>query len=197
MNLKGCELFSVFEVVNYYRDIVDKDMDIFSMDINEIRQYFSEDLQSNGILLTLLTKILKKKVDFLLGVLCKEDVKKEVKRVFVESIKEQTGLSDATIEDLLMLDSFKEKLRKPKAKTPKRITYQEFKDLTKQEILNSVCCSFDYKDYAKIIYNQLKIGSFKIKDYRDFIGLMYAIYFYDLDFSVLSKVDCLRFCSVE
>ncbi len=191
MNLQSCDVFSV---VRYYREIIDSDVDIFSMDINQIKEYFSEDLQLNGILLTLLTKILKKKVEFLLGVLSKDDVKKEVKKIFVESIKEETGLSDATIEDLLMLDSFREKLKKPKTKIPKRITYQEFKDLTKQEILSAVACSVDYNKYAEIIYNQIKNGSFKIKDYRDFIGLMYALSFYDIDLSDLSKVDYVRFC---
>ncbi len=71
-----------------------------------------------------------------------------------------------------MLDSFREKLKKQKAKTSKRITYQEFKDLAKQDILDAIACSVDYNKY------------------RYFTGSMYTLtFYYDIDLSEFSKVS--------
>lgn len=179
----------VFSVIRYYRQLLESDIDLFSLSLDELKEYFSEDLETNGIILSLLTKILKRKVEILESMLIKQDNKQEIKRIFKEVLKEETGLDELTIEELLMIDSFRDKLRKPKSIKPQRISYKEFQELTKQEVLNAVSHSVDYNELARDIYERIKKGVFRIKTYRDFIGLMYAIYLFDdLDFDLVSKV---------
>lgn len=179
----------VFSVIRYYRQLLESDIDLFSLSLDELKEYFSEDLETNGIILSLLTKILKRKVEILESMLVKQDNKQEIKRIFKEVLKEETGLDELTIEELLMVESFRDKLRKPKSIKPQRISYKEFQELTKQEVLNAVSHSVDYNELAKDIYERIKRGVFRIKNYRDFIGLMYAIYLFDdLDLDLVSKV---------
>ena len=178
----------VFSIIRYYRELLESNVDLFSLSLDEIKEYFSDDLETNGILLSLLAKILKRKVEILEGLAIKQDNKQEIKRIFKELLKEETKLDDLTIEQLLMVDSFKEKLKKPKAVKPQRISYKEFRELTKQEILQAVSHSIDYNEYAKEVYQKIKEGTFRIRNYRDFIGLMYAIFLFEVDFGFIEKL---------
>lgn len=178
----------VFSVIRYYRQLLESDIDLFSLSLDELKEYFSEDLETNGIILSLLTKILKRKVEILESMLVKQDNKQEIKRIFKEVLKEETGLDELTIEELLMIDSFRDKLRKPKSIKPQRISYKEFQELTKQEVLNAVSHSVDYNELARDIYERIKKGVFRIKTYRDFIGLMYAIYLFDFDLGLVDGI---------
>jgi len=76
-----------------------------------------------------------------------------------------------------MIDSFREKLRKPKAVKPVKISYQEFQEITKNQIKEVLFEDTDYNAYAKEIAKKIRKGIFEIRNYKDFIGLMFAITF--------------------
>ena len=180
------EAVEIFEFVKIYKELIEKvkteKLNPFEIDINQLKELISDDLITNGLIISLLTKILKLKAEYLEKQLIPEEEKEEkIKKVFKQVLQEETDLSEDDIEDLLMIESIKAKLRKPKAVNPPKISYQEFQKITKGEIIEVLYEDTDYNNYAKEIYRKIKNNTFKIRSIQDFIGLMFAIYNYNLN----------------
>lgn len=177
----------VFGFINLYKDLIEKvkkeNLNPLEIDIYQLEELVSDDIFINGLIISLLSKIVKLKAEYIEKQLVPEEDKKEqtVRHIFRQVLKEETDLSDDDIESLLMVDSIREKLKKPKSVSPKRISYQEFQEITKSQIKEVLYEDTDYNAYAREIYEKIKEGVFEIKSYRDFIGLMFAIYIYNLD----------------
>ena len=177
----------VFGFINLYKDLIEKvkkeNLNPLEIDIYQLEELVSDDIFTNGLIISLLSKIVRLKAEYIEKQLVPEEDKKEqtVKHIFRQVLKEETDLSEDDIESLLMVDSIREKLKKPKSVSPKRIGYQEFQEMTKSQIKEVLHEDTDYNAYAREIYEKIKKGIFRIRSYRDFIGLMFAIYIYDLD----------------
>jgi hypothetical protein len=96
-------------------------------------------------------------------------------------LKEETGLQDKTIEELLKIESLREKLRKKKSIIPEKIRYEEFK--VREFLFESV----DYNEYARDVKERIEKGTFKIKSIQDFIGLLFAMQLYQLEIEDISQ----------
>jgi len=177
----------VFEFINLYRDLIrqvkEEGLNPLDIDIYRLKELVSDDIFTNGLIISLLSRIVRLKAEYLEKQLIPEEDEKEqtVRHIFRQVLKEETNLSDDDIESLLMVDSIREKLKKPKSVSPKRISYQEFQEMTKSQIREVLCEDTDYNAYAREIYEKIKKGVFRLKSYKDFIGLMFAIYIYNLD----------------
>ena len=177
----------VYEFINLYRDLIrqvkEEGLNPLDIDIYKLQELVSDDIFTNGLIISLLSKIVRLKAEYLEKQLIPEEDEKEqtVRHIFRQVLKEETDLSDDDIEDLLMVDSIKEKLRKPKSMSPKRISYQEFQEITKNQIKEVLHEGTDYNAYAREIYEKIKKGAFRIRSIQDFIGLMFAITLYNLD----------------
>lgn len=174
----------VFEVINFYKELVEKvkreEVNPFEVDLKDLKEIAGDNIFTNGLIISLLSKLLKLKADYLEKQIIppsKEEKEEKIKSVFKQVLKEETNLEEDDIEALLMVDSFKEKLRKPKSVKPARISYQEFQEITKNQIKEVLFEDTDYNAYAKEIAKQIEKGIFKIRSYKDFIGLMFAITF--------------------
>ena len=175
----------IFETIETYRKIIqeieENKINPFEVSIHELKELTGDNIFTNGLILSIAAKILKLKAKNLITEENPEDKKEAVKSIFRQVLKEETNLEEDDIEALLMIDSIKEKLKKPKAIKPKKIPYQEFQRITKNQIKEVLFENTDYNAYALEIAKQIEKGTFKIKNFKDFIGLMYAIYNYNLD----------------
>ncbi len=177
----------VFEFINLYRDLIrqvkEEGLNPLDIDIYKLQELVSDDIFTNGLIISLLSKIVRLKAEYLEKQLIPEEDEKEqtVRHIFRQVLKEETNLSDGDIESLLMIDSIREKLKKPKSVNPKRISYQEFQEITKSQIKEVLYEDTNYNTFAKEIYEKIKKGIFTIRSYKDFIGLMFAINIYNVN----------------
>jgi len=177
----------VFEFINLYRDLIrhvkEEGLNPLDIDIYKLQELVSDDIFTNGLIISLLSKILRLKAEYLEEQLIPEEDEKEqtVRHIFRQILREETNLSDDDIESLLMVDSIREKLRKPKSVSPKRISYQEFQEITKSQIKEVLYEDINYNTFAKEIYEKIKKEIFTIRSYKDFIGLMFAINIYNIN----------------
>ena len=183
-----------FEVVNFYKELVEKikkeNLNPFEISTKDLKSLVGDNIFHNGLIISLLSKIIKLKAEYLEKQLIfktEEEKQEAVKSVFKQVLQEETNLEEDEIEALLMIDSIKEKLKKPKAIKPERITYQEFQKITKSQIKEVLFEDTDYNAYALEIAKQIQQGIFKIKSYKDFIGLMFAISLLNLDVNNLKS----------
>ena len=155
----------------------------------ELKELIGDNFIINGIVISLLSKLLKLKVEYLGKQLIQIEEEKEerLKDVFKQVLKEETNLEDDDIEALLMIDSIKEKLKKPKSIKPKKISYKEFQKITKGEIKNSLHKTIDYNKYALEVAKEVENGTFKIKNIKDFIGLLFAIHLFNIEVKDIKK----------
>jgi len=178
----------IFEVVNFYKRLIEKikkeNLNPFEISTEDLKNLVGDNVFYNGIIISIISKIIKLKAEYLeKQVISKTEEEKQetIKSVFKQVLKEETNLGEDDIEELLMIDSIREKLKKPKAIKPKRISYQEFQEITKSQIKEVLFENTDYNAYALEIAKQIEKGTFKIKSYKDFIGLMFAIALYEID----------------
>ena len=177
----------VFEFINLYRDLIrqvkEEGLNPLDIGIYKLQELVSDDIFTNGLIISLLSKILRLKAEYLEKQLIPEEDEKEqtVRHIFRQVLREETNLSDDDIESLLMVDSIREKLRKPKSVSPKRISYQEFQEITKSQIKEVLHEDINYNTFAKEINEKIKKGIFTIRSYKDFIGLMFAINIYNIN----------------
>ena len=179
------EAREVYDFIKLYRELVEKakkeQINPLQIDINDLKELVSDDILTNGLVISLLAKIVKLKAEYLEKQITPEESKQQtIKSIFKEVLKEETKLEEEDIESLLMVESIREKLRKPKTVKPKRISYQEFKQITKEQIKEALFENTDYNSYALQIVKQIEKGTFKIRSFKDFIGLMFAIYIFNL-----------------
>lgn len=80
-----------------------------------------------------------------------------------------------------MEESIKEKLRKPKFFKVKKISKEEFLNVSKENLKETLSKDIDYNSLSEEILKMIKSKRFKIKTVQDFIGLMFAIYNYNLE----------------
>jgi len=183
-----------FEVVNFYKELVEKikkeNLNPFEISTKDLKSLVGDNIFHNGLIISLLSKIIKLKAEYLEKQLIfktEEEKQEAVKSVFKQVLQEETNLEEDEIEALLMIDSIKKKLKKPKDIKPERITYQEFQKITKSQIKEVLFEDTDYNAYALEIAKQIQQGIFKIKSYKDFIGLMFAISLLNLDVNNLKS----------
>jgi hypothetical protein len=105
-------------------------------------------------------------------------------------LKEEIGLQDQTIEELLKIESLREKLRKKKAKIPEKIRYKEFK--VREFLFESI----DYNEYARNVKERIEKGTFKIESIQDFIGLLFALQLYQIDIEDISQFLKKKYCLI-
>ncbi len=181
----------IFETIKTYKKLIqeieENKINPFEVSIHELKELTGDNIFTNGLILSIAAKILKLKAKNLITEENTEDKKEVVKSIFKEVLKEETNLEEDDIEALLMVDSIKEKLKKPKAIKPKKIPYQEFQRITKNQIKEVLFENTDYNSYALEIVKQIEKGTFKIKSYKDFIGLMFAIYLFNLEIKSIKK----------
>jgi len=180
-----------FEVINFYKQLIEKvkteNLNPFEISIDDLKELASDNIFTNALIISLLSKIVKLKAEYLINqISSKEKQEEKIKSVFKEVLKEETNLEEDDIEALLMIDSIREKLKKPKAIKPKRVPYQEFQEITKNQIKEVLFEDTDYNAYALNIAKQIEEGTFKIKNYKDFIGLMFSISLFNLEIEDIS-----------
>ncbi len=157
------------------------------IDINLFLENLSkdEDIKNSAIFVKLSTELLKLKAENLINLIFPEKESKKItknvieKKIF-ETLKEETGF-DEDILNLLMEESIREKLKKPRFIKVKKISKEEFLKISKENLKESLSKDVDYNNLAKEILEKIKSGKFKIKSIQDFIGLMFAIYNYNLE----------------
>jgi hypothetical protein len=127
-----------------------------------------------------MVKLFQLKIKHLEKMLSTQEKKEIVRNVFKQVLKEEIGLQDETIEELLKIESLREKLKKKKTKLPEKIRYE----VKVREFLHK---SIDYDEYAKNIKEQIEKGTFKINNIQDFIGLLFALQLYQLEIEDISQ----------
>ncbi|RUM62066.1 MAG: hypothetical protein DSY59_00885 [Persephonella sp.] len=187
----------IFAIINFYRELIEKiekeELNPFEMSSEELseelKELIGDNFIINGIVISLLSKLLKLKVEYLGKQLIQIEEEKEerLKDVFKQVLKEEINLEDDDIEALLMIDSIKEKLKKPKSIKPKKISYKEFQKITKGEIKNSLHKIIDYNKYALEVAKEVENGTFKIKNIKDFIGSLFAIHLFNIEVKDIKK----------
>ncbi|PMP77077.1 MAG: hypothetical protein C0178_03690 [Sulfurihydrogenibium sp.] len=169
----------VQETINLYRNLIEKiekeNLNPFELKIENLKP--EDNLYVNGILLSIMVRLFKLKVEYLLSTQEKKEI---VRNVFKQVLKEEIGLQDETIEELLKIESLREKLKKKKTKLPEKIRYE----VKVREFLHK---SIDYDEYAKNIKEQIEKGTFKINNIQDFIGLLFALQLYQLEIEDISQ----------
>jgi hypothetical protein len=172
----------VQETINLYRNLIEKiekeNLNPFEIKIDNLKP--EDNLYVNGILLSIMVKLFQLKIEHLEKMLSTEEKKEIIKTVFKQVLKEETGLQDETIEELLKIESLREKLRKKKSIIPEKIRYE----VKVREFLHK---SIDYDEYAKNIKEQIEKGTFKIENIQDFIGLLFALQLYQIDIEDISQ----------
>ena len=175
----------IFEFINLYKDLIEQvkkeELNPFEIDIYKLKNLVSNNIFTNGLIISLLSKLIKLKAEYLEKQLIPKTEEEKIKSVFKQVLQEETNLEDEDIEALLTVDSIKEKLKKPKSIKTNRISYQEFQKLAKNQVKEVLYEDTDYNAYALEIAKQIEKGNFKIKNYKDFIGLMFAIYLFNLE----------------
>jgi len=175
----------VYDFIRFYRNLIEKakkdEISIFEIRINPEDIDISGSILQNALILALLSELLKLKAEYLYNQATqKEETKQVIEKAFRKVLQEE-GFSEEDIEMLLMVDSLKDKLKKPKSVKPQRMSYQEFKELVKDEIKEALHKDVDYNFLALEIAKKIEQGSFKIQSIRDFIGFLFAVYLFNLD----------------
>ena len=181
----------IFEFINLYKNLIEQvkkeELNPFEIDTYKLRNLVSNNIFTNGLIISLLSKLIKLKAEYLEKQLIPKTEEEKIKSVFKQVLQEETNLEDEDIEALLTVDSIKEKLKKPKSIKIERISYQEFQKLAKEQVKEVLYEDTDYNAYALEIAKQIEKGTFKIKNYKDFIGLMFAIYNFELEIESVEK----------
>ncbi|GAB6073306.1 hypothetical protein JCM14244_16890 [Venenivibrio stagnispumantis] len=175
----------VYDFIRFYRNLIEKakkdEISIFEIKINPEDIDISGNIFQNAFIIALLSELTKLKAEYLLDKATQKQEQPEqiIKQAFKNTI-EKEDLDTDDIESLLLIDSLKEKLKKPKSVKPQRISYQEFKEIVKDEIKEALHKDVDYNLLALEIVARINAGTFKIKSIKDFIGLMFAIHLYNI-----------------
>ncbi|MGC8868784.1 MAG: hypothetical protein ACP5P7_03890 [Sulfurihydrogenibium sp.] len=173
----------VQETINLYRNLIEKiekeNLNPFEIKIENLKP--EDNLYVNGILLSIMVRLFKLKIEHLEKMLSTQEKKEIVRNIFKQVLKEETGLQDQTIEELLKIESLREKLRKKKSIIPEKIRYEEFK--VREFLFESI----DYNEYARDVKERIEKGTFKIKNIQDFIGLLFAMQLYQLQIEDISQ----------
>ena len=177
----------IFEAVSFYKRLTEEvkqgSLNPFEISTEDLKELVGENIYHNGLIISLLSKLIKLKAEYLEKQLIpqtKEEKQETIKSVFKQVLQEEIGIEEDDIEALLMVDSIRKKLKKPKSVKPKKISYQEFQEITKSQIKEVLYEDVDYNIFAKQIYEKIKKEIFTIRSYKDFIGLMFAINIYNL-----------------
>ena len=184
----------IFEFINLYKNLIEQvkkeELNPFEIDIYKLKNLVSDNIFNNGLIISLLSKLIKLKAEYLEKQLIpqtEEEKEEKIKSIFKQVLQEESNLEEDDIEALLMVDSIREKLKKPKSTKTERISYQEFQKLAKEQVKEVLYEDTDYNAYALEIAKQIEKGTFKIKNYKDFIGLMFAIYLFNLEIANIEK----------
>jgi len=177
----------IHSLIKLYQTILENG-NVFDIDSKKLLQLVGDDLYKNSLIISIVSKVIKRKAEIIyqLTVKTEEEKKEETKKIFKEVLKENTQLDDESIEALLSI-GLKEKLKKPKSTSPKRITKAEFEEMVKKEMKITLVKAVDYEKEAQRVKAEIEKGTFKIKTLRDFIALMFAIYMFNLEVAGISK----------
>jgi len=184
----------IYETINLYKKLINEikkeNLNPFDISIQELKFFTGDDIFTNGLIISILSKLLSFKAAYLVENYfpkSKEEKEKKIKSIFKQVLKEETDLEEDDIETLLMFESVREKLKKPKSVKPKKISYQEFQEITKSQIKEVLYEDTDYNAYALKIAKEIEEGRFKIRSYKDFIGLMFSIYLFKLEIDDIKR----------
>jgi hypothetical protein len=177
----------IYSLVKLYQTILENG-NVFDIDSKKLLQLVGDDLYKNSLIISIVSKVIKRKAEIIYqsAVRTEEEKKEETKKIFKEVLKENTQLDDESIEALLSI-GLKEKLKKPKSTSPKRITKAEFEEMVKKEMEITLVKAVDYEKEAKRVKAEIEKGTFRIKTLRDFIALMFAIYMFNLEVNSISR----------
>lgn len=187
MNLMNLQKYSkeLLETVSFYNRLMEmvkrENLNPFEISLYQVKQLISDNITYNGMIILILARLVNMKANYILEKISNPEKEDQIKSIFKQVIKDETQMNDEDIELLLTVESIRYKLRKPKTVNPEKITYKEFQELAKNQVIESISNSIDYNKYAEEIAKQIKEGTFKIKSYRDFIGLMFAIYIFNIE----------------
>jgi len=175
----------VYDFIRLYRSLIEKakkdEISIFEIQIDPNIIGTFDNMFQNALIIALLSELVKLKAEYLYNkAIRKEETKQLIEKVFRKVLKNE-GFSDEDIETLLMIDSMREKLKKPKSISPPRMSYQEFKEMVKDEIKDALHKGVDYNMLAEEVAIKIKEGTFKIRSIRDFIAFLFAAYNFNLD----------------
>jgi hypothetical protein len=177
----------IYSLIKLYQTILENG-NVFDIDSKKLLQFVGDDLYKNSLIISIVSKVIKRKAEIIyqLTVKTEEEKKEETKKIFKEVLKENTQLDDESIEALLSI-GLKEKLKKPKSTSPKRITKTEFEEIVKKEMKITLVKAVDYEKEARRVKAEIEKGTFRIKTLRDFIALMFAIYMFNLEINSISR----------
>ncbi|MBX0312806.1 MAG: hypothetical protein JHC31_13750 [Sulfurihydrogenibium sp.] len=177
----------IYSLIKLYQTILENG-NVFDIDSKKLLQLAGDDLYKNSLIISIVSKVIKRKAEIIyqLTVRTEEEKKEETKKIFKEVLKENTQLDDESIEALLSI-GLKEKLKKPKSTSPKRITKAEFEEMVKKEMKITLVKAVDYEKEAQRVKAEIEKGTFRIKTLRDFIALMFAIYMFNLEVNSISR----------
>jgi hypothetical protein len=177
----------IYSLIKLYQTILENG-NVFDMDSKKLLQLVGDDLYKNSLIISIVSKVIKRKAEIIYqsAVRIEEEKKEETKKIFKEVLKENTQLDDESIEALLSI-GLKEKLKKPKSTSPKRITKSEFEEIVKKEMEITLVKAVDYEKEAQRVKAEIEKGTFRIKTLRDFIALMFAIYMFNLEVNSISR----------
>jgi len=156
--------------------------------------YYNLYLQA-GMFLEAAGKLLRLKADLVHNQLVpeepvfqkEEERKKYIKHQVEEILKDYDFLKDTELYDLFA--GYRRKTgRKPGTSVKvNRLSYEEFRQLAKDQVKEVLVDSIDYNAYAKDIARRIRQGTFKIRKVQDFIGLMFAITFEGINVEDISQ----------
>ncbi len=158
----------------------------------------------SAMFLQAVSKLLKLKTNKAFEYLFPENGKKKriaiTKREVEEVLKEfdndtfNSLLDELTLKGInLRYNPYKENGKKGGRgnKKFKEIKTRKFEDFVKQEVpfkaKEILFENTDYNAYALEVAKKVKDGTFKIRNYKDFIGLMFAIYIFNIDVKSIEK----------
>jgi len=193
--------------INPYREYVNllkegklspDDIDIDTL-IKEFKEkvkefdYYSLYLHS-AMFLEAISRLVKLKADAVYSFLTpqteeeEQERKRYIRKQVEEILKEYDLIEDEELQELFT--SYRRKTgRKTGTKigSVNRMSYEQFKDMTTKQVKEVLFEDVDYREYAKRIASEIKKGTFKIRSFRDFIGLMFAITFEGIEIENIEK----------
>ena len=200
----------IVELISPYREYLrlvrEGKIDPEDIDVNVLISEFQDRIEEldysrlfllSGMFIEVVSRLIRFKTDFLTEVITPRledeggERKKHVKRKIEEILKEYEMLEDESLAELF--GSYRRKTGRRRGSRSLRIEqvcYAKFKrknPFTPEGVLFG---NTDYNAYASVIVEEIKKGTFSICSYKDFIGLMYAIYLFDIP---VTSEDVKRF----